>query len=146
MKNIFFLAGFFLLTLASSAQLREIPKTVRENFANQYKDAKEISFKDQLTSVQVHFTEDSAKMIAKYSNKGIWKETEQEWSFEQLSSAVQDGFKKSKYADWKASEAAIIYLPGGAQQYRVKVEKNDVQKRYLFFNKDGRLLRDSITL
>jgi hypothetical protein len=31
-------------------------------------------------------------------------------------------------------------------RYRLKVEKNDLQKKYLFFDKNGRLLKDSITI
>jgi hypothetical protein len=43
-------------------------------------------------------------------------------------------------------EAKIIYRPGGVERYRLKVGKNDLQKKYLYFNKDGRLVDDAITL
>jgi hypothetical protein len=31
-------------------------------------------------------------------------------------------------------------------QYRLEIEKNDIQKKQLFFDPTGRLLRDNITL
>jgi Putative beta-lactamase-inhibitor-like, PepSY-like len=85
-------------------------------------------------------------MIASYTNKGIWKETEKEWSFDKLSEEVKDGFQKSKYADREVEETTVFYLPGGTEQYRIKAKKSGVDKKYLYFNTKGRLLRTSITL
>jgi len=138
--------ALFLFGNLVQAQLRDIPAAVKEAFESQYSTAEQVEYNDILTGVQVHFVKDGEKYTAKYTNKGAWKETEKEWSFDKLEQDVKDGFQKSKYAEWKQTETAIVYLPGGAEQYRIKVEKNDVVKRYLFYNKNGRLLRDSITL
>lgn len=147
-KHFALIAFISVVTLSTSAQFREIPKDVQLTFANQYPKAENIDYKDQLTKIYIHFTLDSTKWIATYSNKGIWKETEKEWSYENLSDAIKDGFAKSKYADddWEIKETTIVYLPGGTEQYRIKIEKNELQKKYLFFNKRGRLLRDALTL
>ena len=129
------------------AQIRKIPSSITTSFETQYPGAQEVEYKDILTSYHVVFTLDSLKMIAKYNNKGEWKETEQEWSFDKLQPEVQDGFQKSKYTDeWKVKETSIIILPGNAQHYRIKVEKNDLQKKYLFFSDKGRLIRESLTI
>ena len=130
----------------SYSQIREIPKEVREAFANKYPNAENVDFKDQLVVVYVHFTKDSVKYIATYNNKGDWKETEKESEYEKLPEPVKDGFQKSKYAEWKVEDAAIIIQPGADEQYRIKVSKNDLQKKYLYFNSNGRLKRDSLTL
>ena len=130
----------------SYSQIREIPKEVREAFANKYPNAENVDFKDQLVVVYVHFTKDSVKYIATYNNKGDWKETEKESEYEKLPEPVKDGFQKSKYAEWKVEDAAIIIQPGADEQYRIKVSKNDLQKKYLYFNSHGRLKRDSLTL
>src|SRR6218665_974133 len=123
------------------SQVREIPKSVEETFANQYKGATNIDFKDQLVRVDVSFELDGEKMLASYTNKGIWRDTQKEWSFDKLSTEVKDGFEKSKYADREIEETIVLYLPGGGEQYRLKAKKNDVEKKYLFFNTKGRLLR-----
>ncbi len=148
MKHKILLAVFFLnlLTVAAFSQIREIPKIVEETFTNQYKGATNIDYKDQLVRIDVSFELEGEKMLASYSNKGVWKETQKEWTYDKLSDAVKDGFKKSKYADREVDETLVLYLPGGSEQYRLKARKSGVEKKYLFFNKDGRLLRTSVTL
>lgn len=147
MKSLLLFAALFLMaSLPSFSQIREIPKIVEENFANQYQGASNIEFRDQLVRVDVHFDLEGEKMIASYSNKGVWKETQKAWEFEKLPEEVKVGFEKSKFADREVTETVVIYLPGGSEQYRVLARKNDVEKKYLFFNPKGRLLRTALTL
>ncbi|MCW3119476.1 MAG: hypothetical protein JWM28_3558 [Chitinophagaceae bacterium] len=148
MNRKFLIPGVILIfaTVSSFAQIREIPKPVRETFANQYPKAENTDFKDQLVKVDVNFEQNGEKFIASYNNKGDWKGTEKEWSFEDLPGDIKDGFEKSKYADWETTETRILYLPGGGEQYRLRIRKSDVQKKYLYFNKKGRLIREAITL
>jgi hypothetical protein len=145
MKYIF--SAILLLTAAGlQAQVRSVPSIVKETFQAQYPGAEEVSYEDNLVSVQVNFTLNGEKMVASYTNKGRWKETEKDWSFEKLSEDVKTGFDKSKYADWEILQTRIVYRAGGAELYKVKVEKNDLQKKNLFFNKKGRLVEDSLTI
>ena len=144
----FFLASLCLITvLSTGAQIREIPEVVKDAFAAQYPDADSVKFDDNLINVHVTFLNNGEHFYATYSNKGEWKQTEKGWEFDKLDSEVQEGFSKSKYAnEWKVKETSIIYLPDGSERYRVKVAKSDVQKKYLFFDKTGRLIRDSLTI
>jgi len=148
MRKIAFL--FLLMMMAGiqlNAQIRKIPSKVTTAFEKQYPTAHDVSYKGTLTNVQVHFVLDSIKMIAKYTNEGEWKETEKESNYDALPSEVKDGFTKSKFSnEWKVIETAIIDLPSGAQRYRLKIEKNDIQKKYLYFDTTGKLLRDALTL
>lgn len=136
----------FFFSSISFAQIREVPELVKEAFDTQYPDADSVEYKDNIVSVDVHFTQNGEKMKAQYTNKGRWRETEKLWSFDQLPADVKDGFNKSKYADWEVSETKIVTRPGGVERYRVKVGKNDLQKKYLFFNKTGRLMEEQITI
>lgn len=148
-KRIFSLAAALAITgFSVCAQIREIPKEIRETFFNQYPKAENTEIKDQLLQVKVHFTMEGEKYTAIYNNKGEWKESEKDLTFEKLSEPVRDGFNKSKFADkeWEIVETKLIFLPENDEQSRIKVEKNDLQKKYLYFNKDGRLLREIITL
>ena len=135
-----------IATLTSFSQVREIPKAVRETFSNQYPEATNTDFRDQLVAVFVDFELEGEKYIATYNNKGDWKGTEKDWNFNDLQEDVKDGFEKSKFADWDVMETKIMYLPGGSEQYRMRVKKSEVQKKYLYFNGKGRLLREAITL
>jgi hypothetical protein len=139
------LTAIFFTGVAFS-QLREVPKIVEETFSNQYQGATNVDFKDQLVRVDVYFDLEGEKMVASYTNKGLWKETQKEWSFVKLPDEVKDGFEKSRYADWDIEDVILLYLPGGIEQYRIKTKKSDVKKKYLYFNPKGRLLRESVTL
>ena len=145
-KTISFFLAFTLLVINVFGQVREIPKEVKETFTRQYSGAENIRFEDNIVNVQVHFTLNGENMVASYYNKGRWTGTEKEWTFEQLSQDVKSGFEKSKYADWKILDTKVIYRPGGTERYKIKVEKNELQKKNLFFNKNGRLVDDSITI
>jgi NDP-sugar pyrophosphorylase family protein len=146
MARTIFLAGLIFISNILFAQVREIPEAVKETFTSQYPGAENVTYEDNLVSVQVHFKLNGENMVAAYNNKGRWKDTEKNWSFDQLPEAVKDGFQKSKYADWKVTEVKMIFRPGGSDRYRIKAEKNDIQKKHIFFNKAGRLVDDSITL
>ena len=146
MARFILLAGLILFTTFSFAQVREIPEAVKETFTKQYPQAENVNYEDNLVSVQVHFQQGNENMKASYTNKGRWKETEKDWSFDKLPEAVKDGFQKSKFADWNVTDTKIIYRPGGSDRYRIKVEKNDVQKKHLFFNASGRLVDEDITI
>jgi hypothetical protein len=128
------------------SQIREIPKAVEETFSNQYKEASGIEFKDQLVRVDVYFELGGENMIASYTNKGMWKETQKEWSFVKLPDDVKNGFEKSKFADREIEDVIVLYLPGDITQYRLKSKKSGVEKKYLYFNPMGRLLRETVTL
>ena len=135
------------LAIGSFAQVRKIPAAVTEAFSKKYPKAQEVEYKDNLINVQVHFLLDSVRMTAKFNSDGEWKETEKESNYNAVPADVKDGFQKSKYSsEWKVSETAIIYMPDNEVRYRLKVEKNDVQKKYLFFDKNGKLVKDSITI
>jgi len=136
----------FTITLTSFSQLREIPQAVRETFANQYPKAENTDFKDFLAKVEVNFEMNGEQLVATYTNKGDWRGTEKDYRFDELEEQIKDGFQKSKFAEWDITETKVLYLPGGSEQYRIRVRKSDVQEKYLYFNTKGRLLREAVTL
>lgn len=147
MRKVFILSLALIFAVSSFAQIRKTPLAVTNAFEKQYPNAKKVQYEDNIINVQVHFVLDSAKMVAKYNGDGEWKETEKEFTYDSLPAEVKSGFNKSKYSvEWKVKETSIIYLPSGGIQYRIKIQKNDLQKKYLFFDKNGRLLRDSVTI
>ena len=145
-KTVVLIIVIFAVSITSFAQIRKIPAEVTAAFTKQYAAAADVTYKDNLKSFNVHFTLNGAKMIAKYGSKGEWKETERVIDLETLPAAVKEGFEKSKYFDWQTAEAVVIQHPSGTEQYRLKVEKNELQKKYLFYTKSGRLIRDAITI
>lgn len=131
---------------SGTAQITKVPQAAKDNFAKQYPDAEKEKWYNDIISATVLFEINGESMNAEYSNNGIWKNTEKTIIYDKLPGAVVDGFKKSKYAERTVSETKIIYYPGDVMQYRMKAEKNEVEKKYLFFDVNGRLVRDAITL
>ncbi len=135
-----------LSSLTGNAQVTSVPEQAKENFFKQYPGATNVKWSNDVVNVNVRFEEDGDKLNAEYSNKGIWKNTLKDWTFDKLPEDVKQGFQKSKFADREVSDVKKLYLPGNVIQYRLKAEKNDVEKKYLFFNGEGRLLRSAVTL
>ena len=134
---------------SAGAQMGKIPAAVTEAFARQYPAAQQVSYEDNLSVYSVHFVSDSVKMIARYSSKGTWKGSEKLSKFENLSEAVKDGFAKSKYSNWKVKDVYILLLPesaGGGEQYRIRVARDEINKKALYFNRTGKLVRDNVYL
>jgi hypothetical protein len=147
MRKVFILSAVLFFGLGSFAQIRKTPAAVADAFEKQYPNASKVQYEDNLINIQVHFVSDSGRMVAKYGSDGEWKETDREFSYDSLPAEVKSGFEKSKYSvEWKVKETSIIYLPHNEIQYRIKVQKNDIQKKYLFFDESGRLIRDSVTI
>ena len=149
LRNIASLFIIFFLCFSASAQLGKIPSAVTEAFAKQYPSAQQVSYEDNLSVYSVQFVSDTIKMIARYNAKGVWKGSEKLSRFEDLSTEVKDGFSKSKYADWQIKDVYILLLPesaGGGEQYRIRVANGDLNKKALYFNRTGRLVRDNIYL
>lgn len=144
-KIMFTVAAAFMMQ-AGIAQVTSIPQTAKDNFAKQYPAAENVEWDNDIVNVNVRFTLAGEKMNAEYSNKGIWKNTFQHTSFGSLPAEVQDGFNKSKFSDREVTDTKILYLPADVKQYRIKVEKNDLQKKYLYFDTSGKMIRDANTL
>ena len=140
------LMSLIFLSTTAIAQSDDVPAAIKETFTKQYPAAEHVTYKDNLLNDWVEFTLGGENMRANYSKKGVWQNTEKEWSFDKLPAEVVDGFKKSKFADQEVVETKIIYRPGGTLRYRIKTRKNDLQKKYLFFNEKGQLTDEDITI
>lgn len=134
------------LSLCVFAQGDDVPAVVKDAFNRQYPGATGVNYEDNPLNVWVDFTLNGDKMRAHYTRKGEWKNTQKYLSFEQLPAAVQDGFRKSKFADREIEEVTQVFRSGGNEQYRLKVKKGTLQKKNLLFSTEGRLVDEDVTL
>lgn len=148
MKNIVLCAAVIVFSISCvAAQLRKIPASVTDAFASRYPHAEKVEWRDKITSFEAGFTLNNVGMKAGFSGKGQWKYSEKSISFDDLPAGVKDGFAKSKYADWKKGNVTEVLEDGKELQYKVYAEKSSpFQKKYLYFNTNGKLLRDVLTL
>lgn len=145
-RLVVIIISIFLSSSAGFAQVTSIPDLAKENFFKQYPDAKNVQWQNDVVNVNARFEQDSNSLNAEYNNKGTWKWTLKEWTFDKLTTDIKEGFSKSKYASRQVLEVKVLYLPGYVIQYRLKVEKNDIEKKFLFFNTEGRLVRTTVAL
>ena len=149
MKAMFAILITVSLSIAASstyAQLRKIPAEVTDAFKAKYPNSNAVEWKDKLKVFQVNFEMKDEDYQARFNSKGEWQETEKFIERKKLSSDVNDGFNKSKYSDWEVKEVSFIEKKDGTEQYRILVKKSDIEKKYLFFNESGKLVKDSITI
>lgn len=142
------LAVCFVLAIhnTAAAQVRKLPATVTESFRTKYPMALNVEWRDRLSGFTAAFDLDNVHYEAKFNNKGIWQSTENKIEEKDLPETVKDGLQKSKYAEWTIDEVYKIQIPGEKIQYRVQIEKSDIQKKNLLFSSEGRLISDKITL
>lgn len=135
----------------ANAQLRKIPSEVTDAFKAKFPNAQKVEWKDKLTFFEADFEDNGISTTADFSTKGEWQQTERGLAVSETPAAITDGFKKSKYSDpkdWKMGETVTkIVKSDNSTLYRVYVDKVDgIQKKYLFFNSNGKLEKESLTL
>lgn len=138
-----------LLVMAQStllAQLRKVPAAVTEAFKKKYPSAENVEWSDKVTVFMASFSDGGTSYEARFSNKGEWKNTENEIAVSDIPAAVKDGYQKSKFTEYEIQKAYKISVPGDKVEYRLHVKKSDLQQKNLLFSSDGRLLKDNITL
>jgi Putative beta-lactamase-inhibitor-like, PepSY-like len=146
MKKIFL---FLLLITAIScgsifAQIRKVPAEVTNAFKAKFPDAQNVEWKAEISDFQANFTENGVEKTAEFSSKGEWKETDTKMAFDSVPAAVKDGFQKSKYSDWTPGSVTLIEKNDNSREYKVYAEKSSlVQKKFLYFNDQGQLVRDT---
>lgn len=149
MNKILFAIGITSVLIfsgfSSKAQIRKIPAEVTDNFTAKFPGASAVEWKDRLTGFSANFKDRDTAYIASFDNKGNWEATEHNIEQAALPAAVQDGFEKSRFADWDVNNIIYIDTPDGVK-YRIEVGKGDIKKRNLYFNENGRLLKDKLTL
>jgi hypothetical protein len=143
---LFFMAALLFAFQPSEGQIRKIPAEVTDAFKVKYPDASAVEWKDKLAVFQAQFKLNDESYQARFNSAGEWQETEKAIEENDLPAPVSEGFSKSKFTEWEVREVSVIEKKDGAKQYRILVKKSDIEKKYLYFDKEGKLIRDSYTL
>lgn len=145
-KYFLLLVAAVMFTSISFSQLRKLPAQVTDAFKNKYPQATSVAWKDMLSSFQASFVQDNEKYEATFNSKGEWKKTERIVEVAKLPEAVSKSIRTSKYADWTIKNALQIEEADGGLEYRILVDKSTLQKKYVYLNRDGQILKEVVTL
>ena len=146
MKKTFLFFLFFSVVVFTNAQLGKIPAEVTDAFVVRYPHATHVEWRDKLHYFEANFKLNGFIISASFSSKGEWQGSERELNFSQLPDEVKDGFSKCKYADRQKNIAYEVQELGKPLQYRISVQKSTLQKKNLYFDVNGKLLKESIVL
>ncbi|HEV9035976.1 MAG TPA: PepSY-like domain-containing protein [Puia sp.] len=149
-KSLYLLLVFgFLMTAGHvDAQFRSIPAVVTDSFKVKYPTAANVSWSDKVSNFQASFMVGKDRLVAKFDSKGVWLQSWEKITRDEIPAPVKDGLSKSKYAsaEWVIKSVTRYHNPGNVTQYGILVQKSDIQKKNLLFSSDGQLLKDSNTL
>jgi hypothetical protein len=146
MKRIFLFFLCCAVVVFADAQLRKIPAEVTDAFASKYPHATKVEWRDKLQYFEASFLLNGSSITADFSSKGEWESSERVLNFDDLPDEVRDSFLKSKYSDWKKNTVAESQELGKPLQYRISVQKSGIQKKNLYFDTNGKLIKDNIAL
>jgi len=137
-----------IVSTTTYAQLRKIPSKVTDALKAKFPDASGVEWKDKVTNFEATFELNSVKYQSTFNSKGEWQSTEKFISETELPAEVKDGLAKSKYnsSDWEKKSFVWVDSKKDGERYRIFVEKNVVNKRYLYFNKSGQLDKETLSL
>lgn len=135
-----FIAAF--ITLSATAQFRNIPAAVTTAFQQKYPAATNVTWEDRVSNFQAKFIQDNVMYEARFDKNGTWQETEKNMSFDELPEGIKSAFRSSKFRDYTIRTVAHIERSNGSKEYRLFIRDNVVQRKYLYYSEDGKLLKE----
>lgn len=138
--------GMMVFTNGVFAQIRKIPSEVTVAFHEKYPEAKNESWGDKVTAFEASFNLNGVDCKSTFSPKGEWKSSEKPVVQAELPAAVKDGFAKSQYGEWEVKSISFLQAKDKPDQYRIFVDRAALNKKYLYFNMQGKMIKNVPTL
>ena len=148
MKRTVFLAAFsiiFFYAQNTFAQVVNVPNKSEKHLAEKYPDAKKVNWSNNVKNYTAKFELNDEKCKAYYNIDGSWDFTEKELDYSKFPEAVATSFKNSRFSDWKTESTAFVENNRNQELYRVEVKKG-LEKKFIFFDKDGKEIKTNATL
>ena len=149
MNRKMLILGFMLLIGATPilAQLREVPPKAEAALKEKYGEADSVNWVDNLINFTAVFQYQGSEYKMRFTNSGNWQMTEKTISAKDVPATVLDGFAKSKFGDKEAEKWWLVETPKIKEpQYRALVVRSTVEKKYLYFEPGGRLVKETIAM
>lgn len=124
------------------SQVVNIPDKAKNDFSKKHPSATNVKWDNNVTSYMCHYEEKGIGATAHYNMDGTWDFTEKAINPDSVPAVVNDSFSKSKFSDYEVKEKAFVENTKGQSLYRFEVKKG-MDKKYLFFDKGGKLVKTS---
>lgn len=118
----------------------EIPKTVKDSFAQRFPNTKGAEWsKESESEFEAEFKTAGKKQSANFEQTGKWLVTETEIKKAELPKAVQAALTK-EFVGYKIEEMEKVETANEGMQYEVELEKGELKYEVLF-SADGKVLK-----
>jgi hypothetical protein len=139
----------FFLTVAIfttvNAQVFNVPAHAKTDFSERYKNATKADWTNDVSYYTCKFKQNGVDSKAYYHMDGYWDYTERFVASSKVPTTVKDSFSKSKYRDWSTKSLVYVENKDNVNLYRYYVKKG-IEKKYVFFDKEGKLVKEHTTL
>ena len=139
------LIGGMIVSNDSQAQ-RKIPASVTEDFKTRFPDAAEVEWSSKLSHFLAEFYVGRVPYEVRYSTKGEWASTDEKIEEKDTPKEVLESLSKSKFSDWEILDIFKRTIPNGETQYRILIRKNNALKRFMFYDPNGKYIKEQTTL
>lgn len=133
------------LCVGVSAQVVNIPDKAKNDFAKKYINATDVKWENKGSYYLCHFKDIGVASTAHYHMDGTWDFTEKELKEADMPAAVKDSFSKSAYRDWQVKYTAYVENTKGERLFRYELRKG-AEKKFVFFDKDGKLIKTNASI
>jgi len=134
-----------LSTQFLNAQVVNIPDKAKNHFAKKYAGATDVEWTNNVVNYTARFTLDSIEQSAHYSVDGVWTYTDYPIEYETVPEEVKKSVTKSRFSDWNIESSGFVENSKNEKLYRVEF-KSGINKRYVFYNENGKEVRSTATL
>jgi len=139
------IALVFFTSYSITAQVVVVPEKTKEHFAKKYPKAEGLHWSNNVVYYIGKFTQAGKAYEAHYNMDGTYNFTSQYVDLAKIPKEAKESYSKSRFAEWKVLTVAIIYHGEDENLYRIEVKKG-IEKKYVYFNAEGKEVKTSITL
>jgi hypothetical protein len=141
---IVFVTIFLFAASSADAQVINVPKKSQTHFGKKYPKATEVNWINNVTDYQVKFKDEKGTQRAYYHMDGTWNFTELYIDKAKVPEDVMASLSKSRFSDWANESCAVVENNKGQKLYRLEMKKG-VEKKFVFYDKDGKEIKTAAT-
>ena len=143
MRKILSMLVLLIAFKTVSAQVVNIPEESKKHFATKYPKVKDAKWTNNVTNYTAEFKEKEVPVKVTYNVDGSWNYTEAFIPDSKVPKSVKESFSKSTYKDWKVKSIVAVETSSNEKSFRVEAV-NGIQKKYIFYDKNGVTLKENI--
>jgi len=143
MRKILSMLLLLVAVQYASAQVVNIPDASKKHFATKYPNVKEPKWTNNVTNYTAEFKQKEVPVKVTYNVDGSWNYTEAFIPDSKVPKEVKESFAKSKYHDWTMKSIVAVETAKGEKSFRVEAV-NGIQKKYIFYDKNGVTLKENV--